>query len=137
MKPRLVYVFRVHNEKEDAKILQYLKNLNIRFAINNYDDEWEEFTNAGDILNYPKLYRNRPKDYMIRVYFCSDARRAQVKRKIKEIIGPIICGNQDCSSEWCPYHILNRNHPKDAQIEYLWRCILNDDGINTTNDFGA
>lgn len=135
MKRRLVYVFRVHNEKEDEKILQYLKNLNIRFAIKKHcDDQWDEFTNAGDILNYPKLYRDRPKDYMMRVYFCSSARKAQVERHIRELIGPLICGNDNCSSEWCPYHILNK---KNGQIEYLWRCIWADDRIETMDDFGA
>ena len=126
-KQKIIYIFRVHNQDEERKILKLIQVR--KFGISYLFDEFIEYKNVEEFMS-DTIIRERIAvsnfDYMIRVYFNTTHNRTKFKKEVKRIIGMYYCGNDNCNHYYeCIYSMYKCS--KDCRIEYIWRCIKNDE----------
>ena len=120
---KLCYKFMVHDRDEFLDIYDLIKRR--RFGLLEYSKEYEDWY----WIEFPnKLFNIENfsfKDRYIRVYFNNEHNLDKFKNKIKRLLRPVTCGNDKCSLERCVHH--PNKYKSGNTIEYLWRCILEDE----------
>lgn len=124
-KRKLKYTFRIHNLDELNKCLYLLKNR--RFDVHWQDDTWSMYGSKPSVDSFLlDVEERKEKDFMIRCYFNCDHKLMRFHKTLKEKLPEWKCGNVDCSFTDCPYFIDNGS--KERPVEWVWRCILADEG---------
>ena len=121
---RICYKFLVHDKNEFDKIYDFIKDR--RFSIRQWSKDYEDWY----WIDFPNELMN-PKNFdfneglYVRVYFNVDYQIKKFKKKAKRLLYPVRCGNDKCENMICPYHY--DKYKNGDYVEYLWRCILNDE----------
>ena len=132
-KKKLKYRFRIHNLDELNKCLKFIKNRRFDVLWSDCDIDVYNAKSNDPRIALPSVNsflidveERQDTDFMITCYFNCDYKLMQFHKKIKKELPEWGCGNDNCSRIDCPYFIDNVS--KDTPIEWIWRCILADEG---------